>query len=164
MLVASRELQMTMTLTKLHPMWPVMDANYSGRLGRLFEQMLESPLQREESGSLLGRWIPPVDVVEEGDTIRLVAELPGVKVEDVRISLENNVLTVQGEKKQEAVQDDDKAYRFERAYGMFERTFTLPATIDANKIVAKFDSGLLTILLPKVEAAKPRHIAVKIEK
>jgi HSP20 family protein len=155
---------MTMTLTKLGPMWPVMDVNYPNRLGRLLEQMLESPRQREENASLLGQWIPPVDVVEEGDTIRLVAELPGVKAEDVKISLENNVLTVQGEKKREEAQEDDKAYRFERAYGMFERSFTLPATIDANKIVAKFDAGLLTVLLPKVEAAKPRHITVKIEK
>ena len=155
---------MTISLTKLHPMWPSMDANYSSRLGRLFEQMLESPRQREENGSLLGQWIPPVDVIEEGETIRLVAELPGVKPEDVRISLENNVLTVQGEKRREGVQEDDKAYRFERAYGMFERSFTLPATIDANKIVAKFDAGLLTILLPKVEAAKPRQITVTIEK
>jgi len=140
-----------------------MDVNYSSRLGRLFEQMLEAP-QREETGSLLGQWLPPVDVIEEGETIRLVAELPGVKPEDVRISLENNVLTIQGEKKREGVQEDDKAYRFERAYGMFERSFTLPATIDANKIVAKFDGGLLTVLLPKVEAAKPRQITVAIEK
>jgi HSP20 family protein len=154
---------MTMTLNKLHPMWPVMDVNYPGRLGRLFEQMLESP-QREENASLLGQWIPPVDVIEQGETIRLVAELPGVKPEDVRISLENNVLTVQGEKKKEEVREDDKAYRFERAYGMFERSFTLPATIDANKIVAKFDAGLLTVVLPKVEAAKPRQITVTIEK
>ena len=154
---------MAMTLTKLHPMWPSMDVNYSSRLGRLFEQMLEAP-QREETGSLLGQWLPPVDVIEEGETIRLVAELPGVKPEDVRISLENNVLTIQGEKKREGVQEDDKAYRFERAYGMFERSFTLPATIDANKIVAKFDGGLLTVLLPKVEAAKPRQITVAIEK
>ena len=155
---------MTTTLTKLHPMWPTMDMNYSSRLGRLFESMLESPLQREENGSLLGQWIPPVDVLEEGDTIRIVAELPGVKPEDVRISLENNVLTIQGEKKKEMVGEDDKAYRFERAYGMFERSFTLPATIDANKIVAKYDAGLLTVLLPKVEAAKPRQITVTIQK
>jgi HSP20 family protein len=155
---------MPMTLTKLHPMWPAMDVNYSSRLGRLFDSMLESPLQREENGSLLGQWIPPVDVVEEGETIRLVAELPGVKPEDVRISLENNVLTVQGEKKKAEARQDDRAYRFERAYGMFERSFTLPATIDANKIVARFDAGLLTVVLPKVEAAKPRQITVKIEK
>lgn len=152
-----------MQLTKLNPMWPVLDVNYPNRLGRLLEHMLESPLQRDENSSLFGHWMPPVDVIEERDTIRLVAELPGVKPEDVKISLENNVLTLQGEKKKEEEREDDKAYRFERTYGMFERSFTLPATIDANKIVAKFESGLLTILLPKVEAAKPRQITVKIE-
>jgi HSP20 family protein len=155
---------MTMTLTKLHPMWPAMDVNYSSRLGRLFEQMLDSPVQREDNGSLFGHWMPPVDVIEERETVRLVAELPGVRPEDVRISIENNVLTLHGEKKKEEEREDGKTYRFERAYGMFERSFTLPATIDANKIVAKFDAGLLTVLLPKVEAAKPRQITVKIEK
>jgi HSP20 family protein len=153
-----------MQITKLNPIWPVLDASYPNRLGRFLEQMLESPLQREENGSLFGHWMPPVDVLEERDTIRLVAELPGVKPEDVKISLENNVLTLQGEKRREEEQQDDKAYRFERTYGMFERSFTLPATIDANKIVAKFDAGLLTVLLPKIEAAKPRQITVKIEK
>jgi HSP20 family protein len=151
-----------MAITKLNPMWPVLDTNYPNRLGRFLEHMLESPQQGENS-SLFGHWMPPVDVIEERDTIRLVAELPGVRPEDVKISLEGNLLTLQGEKHKEEEREDDKAYRFERTYGMFERSFTLPATIDANKIVAKFDSGLLTILLPKVEAAKPRQIAVKVE-
>lgn len=152
-----------MAITKLNPMWPVLDTNYPNRLGRFLEHMLESPLQRDENSSLFGHWMPPVDVMEERDTIRLVAELPGVKPEDVNISLENNVLTLQGEKHKEEEREDGKGYRYERTYGMFERSFTLPATIDANKIVAKFDSGLLTILLPKVEAAKPRQITVKVE-
>jgi len=151
-----------MQVAKLNPMWPVLDTQYPNRLGRLLEHMLESRLQQDENSSLFGHWMPLVDVIEERDTIRLVAELPGVKSEDVRISLENNVLTLQGEKKAEERQDD-KVYRFERTYGMFERSFTLPATIDANKIVAKFESGLLTVLLPKVEAAKPRQITVKVE-
>ncbi len=151
-----------MQVAKLNPMWPVLDTQYPNRLSRLLEHMLESRLQQDENSSLFGHWMPLVDVIEERDTIRLVAELPGVKSEDVRISLENNVLTLQGEKKAEERQDD-KVYRFERTYGMFERSFTLPATIDANKIVAKFESGLLTVLLPKVEAAKPRQITVKIE-
>jgi HSP20 family protein len=142
-------------------MWSVLDTQYPNRFGRLYEQMLESRFQRDENHSLFGHGMPPVDVIEERDTIRLVAELPGVKPEDVRISLEGNVLTLQGEKKEEERQDD-KLYRFERTYGMFERSFTLPATIDANKIVAKFESGLLTVLLPKVEAAKPRQITVNI--
>jgi len=151
-----------MQVTQFNPMWSALDSQYQHRVGRLYEQMLESRIQRDENRSLFGHGMPPVDVIEERDTIRLVAELPGVKPEDVRISVENNVLTLQGEKKEEERQDD-RVYRCERAYGMFERSFTLPATIDANTIVAKFESGLLTVLLPKVEAAKPRQITVNIE-
>jgi HSP20 family protein len=152
-----------MQVTQFNPMWSALDSQYQHRVGRLYEQMLESRMQRDENRSLFGHGMPPVDVIEERDTIRLVAELPGVKPEDVKISLENNVLTLQGEKRKEEEREDDKGYRFERTYGMFERSFTLPATIDGNKIVAKFESGLLTVLLPKVEAAKPRQITVKIE-
>jgi HSP20 family protein len=152
-----------MVITKLNPMWPVLDADYPNRFGRLLGHMLESQRQRDDTSSLFGHWMPPVDVIEERNTIRLVAELPGVKPEDVRISLEGSTLTLQGEKHKEEEHEDEKVYRFERTYGMFERSFTLPATIDANQIVAKFDAGLLTIQLPKVEAAKPRQIAVTVE-
>lgn len=151
-----------MQVTQFNPMWSVLDRQHPHRLGRLYEHMLESRVQQDENRSLFGYGMPLVDVIEERDTIRLVAELPGVKPEDVRISVENNVLTLQGEKKEEERQDD-RVYRCERTYGMFERSFTLPATIDANTIVAKFESGLLTVLLPKVEAAKPRQITVNIE-
>jgi HSP20 family protein len=152
-----------MVITKLNPMWPVLDADYPNRFGRLLGHMLESQRQRDDTSSLFGHWMPPVDVIEERNAIRLVAELPGVKPEDVRISLEGSTLTLQGEKHKEEEHEDEKVYRFERTYGMFERSFTLPATIDANQIVAKFEAGLLTIQLPKVEAAKPRQIAVTVE-
>src|SRR6185503_16851820 len=89
-----------MALTKWSP-WPIAEAAYQNRLGRLLEQMFEPSLMREENGSLLGAWMPVVDVFEEKELIRLVAELPGVKPEDVKISLENNVLTITGEKKKE---------------------------------------------------------------
>ena len=153
-----------MTLMKMNPTWPTMDVAYPTRLGRLLEQMFEAPYMREENGSLFTGWLPAVDVIEEKDTIRLVAELPGVKPEDVKISLENNVLTIAGEKKKDEEVKDERVRRYERTYGAFERTFTLPATIDPNKIVAKYEAGLLTITLPKVEAAKPKLITVKIEK
>jgi HSP20 family protein len=151
-----------MQVTQFNPMWSVLDSQYRNRVGRLYEQMLESRIQQDDNRSLFGHGMPPVDVIEERDTIRLVAELPGVKPEDVRISVENNVLTLQGEKKEEERQDD-RVYRCERTYGVFERSFTLPATIDADTIVAKFESGLLTVRLPKVEAAKARQITVTIE-
>jgi HSP20 family protein len=154
-----------MQVTQFNPMWAALDRQYPHhphRLGRLFEHMLESRFQPDETRSLFGHGMPLVDVIEERDTIRLVAELPGVKPEDVRISVVSNVLTLQGEKKEEERQDD-RLYRCERTFGTFERSFTLPATVDANTIVAKFESGLLTVLLPKVEAAKPRQITVNIE-
>jgi HSP20 family protein len=153
-----------MALMKLNPTWPTMDVAYPTRLGRLLEQMFDTPFAREENGSLFTGWMPAMDVIEEKDMIRLVAELPGVKPEDVKISLENNILTIQGEKKKEEEVKDEKVRRYERTYGAFERTFTLPATINPEKIVARFDAGLLTIQLPKIEAAKPRQISVKIEK
>ena len=153
-----------MPIMKFNPTWPTVDVAYPTRLGRLLEQMFEPPFMRDENGSLFNAWMPAVDVVEEQDMIRLVAELPGVKPEDVKISLENNVLTITGEKKKEEELKDEKVRRYERTFGAFERTFTLPATIDPTKIVARYEAGLLTIQLPKVEAAKPRQIAVKIEK
>jgi len=152
-----------MALAKMNPNWPALEAGYPNRLARLLDEMFQSPYFREESG-LLANWMPPVDVIEEKDHIRMVAELPGVKPEDVKISLENNVLTIRGEKKQEEEHKDDRVHRFERAYGMFERSFTLPTMIEPEKIIAKYDMGVLTIELPKVEAAKPRQITVKVEK
>lgn len=151
-----------MALTKHNPNWPTMDVLYPNRLGRLLEEMLASPFAREEN--VLGAWMPPVDVIEEKEFIRIVAEVPGVRPEDVKISLENNLLTIRGEKKKEEEQKDQKFHRFERTWGMFERSFSLPSTIDAEKIVARYDDGVLTVQLPKVEAAKPRQISVKIEK
>ena len=153
-----------MALTKLTPTWPAMDVVYPTRFGLMLEQMFDAPFYRDENRSLLGNWMPAVDVVEEKDAIRLVAELPGVKPEDVKILLENNTLTIQGEKKLDEETKDEKAHRFERVFGKFERSFTLPTTIDPARIVARYEGGLLMIVLPKVEAAKPRQISVKIEK
>ncbi len=153
-----------MAITKLTPTWPMSDVAYPTRLGRLLEQMFEAPYLREENGSLFGAWMPAVDVVEEKDRIRLVAELPGVKPEDVKISIENNVLTIQGEKHKDEELKEDKMRRYERTFGSFERSFTLPATIDPARIQANYEAGLLTVVLPKVEAAKPRQIAVHVQK
>ena len=153
-----------MAITKFSPNWPMAEVAYPTRLGRLLERMLEPGLLAEENRALLGGWMPAVDVIEEKEAVRLVAELPGIKPEDVKISLENNVLTIQGEKLQEEVAKDQKLSRFERVYGKFERSFTLPTTIDPAKIVARYEHGVLSVMMPKMEAAKPRQISVKIEK
>lgn len=110
------------------------------------------------------RWIPAVDIVEDKEHIQLVAELPGVKPEDVTISMENNRLILRGEKHQPATgQDNDRSYRFERTYGTFERAFTIPGTVDVERIEARYEHGVLTITMPKAERAKPRRIEVQVQ-
>jgi len=110
----------------------------------------------------LAAWVPPVDIFEEGDQIRIMAEVPGVRPEDVKISLENDVLTIHGSKQQTAEERTERVHRYERTYGSFERSFTLPTTVDANAIKASYEHGVLTVTLPKVERAKPRQIEVQV--
>ena len=107
-------------------------------------------------------WQPAVDIFEEPDAIRLVAEVPGVRPEDVKISVEGNLLTIRGVKEQVAEAKAEKVHRYERTYGAFERSFTLAASIDPSKIKATYTLGVLTIMLPKAETAKPHLITVEI--
>lgn len=107
-------------------------------------------------------WLPPVDIFEEPDEIRLVAEVPGVKPEDVNISVVGNLLTIKGTKEQVTEEKTEKVHRYERTYGPFERSFTLSASIDPNKIKATYNFGVLTIMLPKAETAKPHLIKVEL--
>ncbi len=135
------------------------------RLSRLFDEAFRGwPVgSQEDGGSLVGQWIPPVDVFEDKDAVQIAAELPGVRPEDVKISLESNVLTIRGEKRQVAEESTDRVHRYERYYGVFERSFTVPSTVDADHIKASYDLGVLTVRLPKMERAKPRQIEVKVE-
>ena len=109
-------------------------------------------------------WVPPVDILEQADGIRIMAELPGVNPSDVKISVEDNILTIQGAKQQVAEEKTERVHRYERTYGAFERSFTLPPTVDASNIKATYDNGVLTVTLPKVEKAKPRQIQVDVAK
>jgi HSP20 family protein len=105
--------------------------------------------------------MPPVDIFEEADSIRIMAEVPGVRPEDVKLSLEGNVLTIHGQKQQLAEERTERVHRYERTYGVFERTFALPGSVDANKIKATYENGVLTVTLPKAEHARPRQIQVE---
>jgi HSP20 family protein len=120
------------------------------------------PFQSQESGSLTSSWIPACDVFEDKDAVKIMAELPGVQPEDVKISLENNLLTVRGEKRQKAEESNERVHRYERTYGSFERAFALPTTVDPEKIAANYANGVLTITIPKAERARPREIPVKV--
>ncbi|HYK81982.1 MAG TPA: Hsp20/alpha crystallin family protein [Gemmatimonadales bacterium] len=131
------------------------------RISRLFSDA-PGNLDWQYRDSAGASWVPPVDILEEADAIRITAEIPGVKPEDVKISLENNVLTIHGTKEQVAEERTERVHRYERTYGTFERSFTLPATVDATGIKASYEHGLLTVTLPKVEKAKPRQIEVQV--
>jgi len=88
-------------------------------------------------------------------------EVPGVNPDDIKISLEQNVLTIGGEKRQVSEEQTERVHRYERAYGSFTRSFTLPNSVDAERIEAQTDNGVLSIMIPKAEKAKPRQIQVK---
>ena len=136
-------------------------------LGNRINRMLNDALNGTDwpyRDSATAAWVPPVDVLEEADAIRIMAELPGVRPDDVKISVEGNVLTVYGTKQQVAEERTERVHRYERTYGAFERTFTLPATVDAEHIKAAYENGVLSITLPKVERAKPRQIPVETSK
>jgi HSP20 family protein len=109
-------------------------------------------------------WVPPVDIQETVNELILKADIPDVDMKDVEVKMENGNLTLRGERKFEAKKEDGGWHRVERSYGTFERVFTLPDTVEADKAKADYKNGTLTIVLPKKEVAKPRQIKVEISK
>lgn len=142
---------------------PMLDLLYNleRRMGKVFND----PLTYVDWGIpeiTTAAWVPVVDIFEEAEGLRIVAEIPGVKPQDVKITVEDNVLTIKGTKEQVAEEKAEKVHRYERTYGAFERTFTLPGTVNPEAIKANYEHGLLTLLLPKLEKAKARQITVEI--
>jgi HSP20 family protein len=131
-------------------------------MNRLFNTFFEPAAGGNGSGAVLRRWSPAMDLVETDDNFVLRADLPGVAEDDVKIELEDNVLTVSGERK--ASHEENKAgyYRVERSYGSFARTLTLPEGVDADSINASFDKGVLEVKIPKPEPRKPRKVAIAV--
>jgi HSP20 family protein len=113
-----------------------------------------------EADDFYGAWAPAVDIFESGDDLVIRAEIPGVDKDDVDISVRNNSLTLRGERKRDQEINDDNAYRLERSYGNFVRSFSLPRTVDSSRISAKYRNGVLDIILPKAEEAKPKKIEI----
>lgn len=108
-----------------------------------------------------GSWVPAIDVLEEPDRYTITMELPGVTADQVDVTYNDGMLSVRGERKFYEGRSEGDFHRVERRFGAFTRSLTLPQTIDAEKIDASFANGLLTLTIPKVEAAKPRRIEVK---
>ena len=130
-------------------------------MNRLFDSFLRS--DAADDGAFGSSWTPAVDILEQEDSYTLEAELPGLKKDDVKISVQDNLLTLRGEKKDERKESKKGYLRMETNYGSFTRSFTLPTTINASKIEAEFKDGILKIQIPKAEEAKPKMIEVKVK-
>ncbi|MEK6776637.1 MAG: Hsp20/alpha crystallin family protein [bacterium] len=129
------------------------------RLNQFFKEALYSvPALGEEKG---GAYIPPVDILETGSEVILLAELPGVSREDIDIQIEGDILILRGERRSEKGTDQENYYRMECSYGVFHRAFTLPQSIRKNEIQARFEQGVLEIRLPKEGHKKKVHVKVE---
>jgi HSP20 family protein len=106
-------------------------------------------------------WLPAVDIFENEDNLSIRAEIPGMKTEDIKVEVEDGVLTLQGEKKRRDEVEKANSYRVERVYGTFTRRFSLPTAVDASKVAATYKDGVLELVLPKTDDAKPRRIEIQ---
>jgi|SRR5882724_57658 len=133
--------------------------SFQHEMNRMFNQFFQGS-NGEEAGSKLSTWNPSVDIYETDDALVIKAELPGVSKDDVSIDVHQNTLTLRGQRKHETEVKDEQYHRVERSYGSFQRSFTLPSTIDYEKVQATFKDGVLELHLPRLESAKPRQIAI----
>jgi len=130
------------------------------RMNRLFEQTLSR--SRGDEAVSATTWTPAVDIYETSDTIVMKAELPGVTREDIQIQINENTLTLKGERRFARDVQEESYLRIERAYGSFHRSFSLPASIQQEKIRALFKDGVLELTLPKAENSKPKPISIEV--
>ena len=135
-----------------------------GEMNRLFSSFFDTPTTRGggNGNATARRWIPAMDLIETGEHFVLKADLPGMTEQDVNIELENNVLTLSGERKTEHEEKHEGYYRLERATGAFARSLTLPEGIDAEAVSATFDNGVLEVRIPKPVQAQPRKVQIGV--
>lgn len=132
------------------------------RINRLFDENI-GRVRFPDMELAGGSWNPAVDIYETKESIVLKAELPGLDKKDFSIEVKDNLLTLKGERKFEKETKEENYYRMERAYGSFTRSFTLPTSVDKDKVKAKFKDGILEVTIPKTEAAKPKQVNVDVE-
>jgi HSP20 family protein len=124
---------------------------------RFFDNFLYRDSEKEDRS-----WLPSVDIGEDKNTIVIHADLPGIDQKDIKVTVDNDILTLQGERTDEKKDEDRGYHRLERRFGTFQRSFTLPAGVDSKKIAADYKDGVLTVKLPKTEEAKPKEIEIKV--
>jgi HSP20 family protein len=152
-----------MTIVRLEPFRDMVAVQ--DRLNRIFDDAVRGNSRgSDEDLALDGQWAPSVDIFEHEGNLVLRAELPGIEPKDVDVRVENNVLTLRGERKFESEVKREKYHRVERAYGTFSRSFTLPNVVDTEKIKAEYKDGVLQVTLPQREEAKPKQIQVSVGK
>jgi HSP20 family protein len=141
--------------------WPGVGrlSNLREEIDRLFGQPLA---EFARTSQLFSGWAPPLDVYEDKDNLYVKAELPGMKREDIEVSLHDGTLKVSGERKSEHKHEEGEVYRAERFAGKFQRSVSLPNPVSADKVKAEYRDGVLTITLPKTEESKPKHIDVNV--
>jgi HSP20 family protein len=141
---------------------PVRELNtLQSEMNRLFNNLFDAPAPNGGTAGVR-RWLPAMDLVETEDNFVLRADLPGLSEEDVNIELEDNVLTISGERKSEHEDRKEGFYRVERASGSFSRSLTLPEGVNPESIKASFDRGVLEVSIPKPEERKPRKVAISV--
>lgn len=146
---------MNATLTRYSPLRELLTMN--DRLNRVFDEAYG-----HSTGNLdYGQWMPAVDLKEEENQFVLLADMPGMAKEDMDIHVENNVLTLQGERRFAEEAEKQSYHRVERAYGKFVRSFALPTRVQADAISASYKDGILEVMIPKAEESKPKKIAIK---
>jgi len=152
------------TMTRFVPFRSPLEgvAVLQNRLNSIFNDFASSngELQNESLGA--GNFIPPVDIYEDANRLVLRLEVPGIPQEDLQINLENQTLTVKGERRLAKDEKEENFHRIERRYGSFVRSFTLPATIETDSAQANYENGVLSIALQKKEAAKPKQLKIEI--
>src|SRR3954454_9237173 len=131
-------------------------------MNRLFNTFFDTPSAGNGNGGVVRRWVPSMELVETEDHFVRRPARPGLAEGDFAIELEDNVLTVSGERKAEHEEKNEGFYRMERSFGQFRRSLTLPEGVDAEKIAATFDKGVLEVRIPKPEERKPRRVAIQV--
>jgi len=127
------------------------------------DRLFEAPLaELARSTQLLSGWTPALDLHEDRENVYVNVELPGMKKDEIDVSLHDGALSISGERKMESKHQDAEAYRSERFFGRFQRTVMLPTPVAADKVKAQYKDGILSITLPKTEEAKPKHIDVNV--
>jgi len=146
-----------MTLIRWSPLRDLV--GIQSEMNRIVDNFFSNSEHPDQSGT----WVPMVDISETDNEIVVSAELPGLQKEDVKIAIQDNVLSLEGEKKQETKEKGKNYYRLERDYGKFQRSFVLPSAVKTDKVKAVFQDGILNITLPKADEAKPKQIAISVQ-